>query len=401
MNKKITIIGTGMDGAATMTREGTAAVAEADYLMGAKRMLAPFVSLGKPAFVSYKSDEIAKEIGSCPYQTIAVLVSGDVGFYSAAKQLYVAFRSLEYIECNVIPGISTPAYLCAKLKLPWADMKFVSLHGASAGIVRNICANRRTFFLLGGSVTPATICRRLCEYGRGDIPVHIGENLSLDGERILSGQAKDFTEIKTAGLCALIAENADWERSLRIAVDDTEFIRGGVPMTKAEVRGLCVAKLEIGTKDVCWDIGCGTGSVSVEMAMRCPDGQVIALDQNEEAIALTDQNRHKFGCDNMELIHASAQEAVEDLPSPDCVFVGGSGGHLKKILAAAAVKNPHVKVIVTAVSLETVAQCPDIFSSFGWEAEITQIAVTRTRKIGGHMMLSAENPIFIMKRKTT
>ena len=392
MNQQVKIIGIGMDGRKTLTFEARQAIEGAELLIGAGRMLEPFVSLGKPMIDCYDSARIAAHIAASGAEHIAVLVSGDVGFYSAAASL---FPLLKGYQTELIGGISTPVYLCAKLGLPWQDMPFISLHGADAPVVRNVCRSRYAFFLLGGKVTPADICRKLCEYGRGEVRVHIGENLASDNERITSGAAKDFTDHPSEKLCAVITENERYERHVPSCIDDGQFTRGAVPMTKAEVRGLCVAKLAVGGRDTCWDIGCGTGSVSVEMALRCPLGKVIAIDKNEEALSLTERNQKAFGCDNIQILAGSAEE----FPAPDCVFIGGSGGTLESIIQTAVGKNPGVRIVLTAVSLETLHQCAEVFEKYGLESGITQIAVTRTKKVGSHTMLTAENPIFIIERK--
>ncbi len=394
--KKVTVVGIGTDGVTTMTREALNAVENADILIGAKRMLKPFEELKKPCLVSYISSEISKFILECEYKNIAVLMSGDCGFYSGTQKL---LPLLVGIKTDVICGISSPVYFCSKLKIPWSDLRFVSLHGKRENIVRSVCISKKTFFLLGGDITPKDICSKLCEYNLSGVKVYIGENLSLENERILCGTAKDFTDIECGNLCVMIVENNGFERCMKSCIPDEEFIRGKVPMTKAEVRNICVSKLEVGTNDICWDIGSGTGSVSVEMAVRCFNGTVYAVEKNPEATALTDKNRHKFGCDNIEIIHDNAENAVQNLPIPDCVFVGGSGGELEKIINAAFEKNPEVKIIVTAVSLETLNGCINFFNEIGINTEVTQIAVTRTHRIGSHTMLKAENPIFIINTK--
>ena len=396
LSKRVSIVGIGMDGLKTMTREGIGTVENADVLIGASRMVRQFEKLKKPCFVSYIPEKIAGFIIESDYKNIAVLMSGDCGFYSGAKKL---LPLLDGVKTEVVSGISSPVYFCSKVKIPWSELHFVSLHGNRDNVVRNVCRFEKTFFLLGGNVTASEICRRLCEYDMANVNVYIGENLSLENERIMCGTAADFTDTETANLCVMIAENQNFERHVRSCIPDEEFIRGKVPMTKAEVRNVCVSKLEIGDNDICWDIGCGTGSVAVEMAMRCTGGSVHAVERKPEAAELTDKNRHKFGCDNIEIICENAEKAVENLPSPDSVFVGGSGGELEKIIDIAFEKNPKVKIIVTAVSLETLQEGIRIFEKTGVDFDVTQIAVTRTHKVGTHTMLKAENPIFIMERK--
>lgn len=394
MNKKISIVGIGMDGAETLTKKGEAAIKSADVIIGAERMVKLFEGLHKPFFTSYISADIADFIRSCTYEKIAVLMSGDCGFYSGTQNL---LPLLNGYETDIICGISSPVYFCSRLKIPWQDIHFVSLHGADNSIIRHVCSNENTFFLLGGKNTPDSVCRTLCEYGLGNVMVHIGEDLACESERISSGRAADFVGTEAGGLCVMIVENPDCEKNIRSCIPDDEFIRGGVPMTKSEVRCVCVAKLATASDSVCWDIGSGSGSVSVEMAMRCPDGKIYAVEKNPEAVTLTDKNRHKFGCDNIEIICADAVNAADDLPAPDCVFIGGSSGQLEKIIGAAYGKNRSAKIVLTAVSLETLSSSLSVFEKHGAYAEISQLAVTRTRKIVAHTMLSAENPVFIVR----
>ena len=206
----VVIIGIGMDGKKTLTAEALSAIKNADILIGAKRMSEPFSSLGKPCFCSWKSDEIAEFLHNGKYENAAVLMSGDCGFYSGAEKL---LRLTEDIECKVISGISSPVYFCSKIKKPWKNMKFVSLHGESSNIVRNVRRNELCFFLLGGDITPAKLCRRLCEYGMGETKLYIGENLAAENERIYTGKAADFIDIQLGKLTVAVTENPDFENS--------------------------------------------------------------------------------------------------------------------------------------------------------------------------------------------
>lgn len=392
---KIYIIGIGMDGQKTITEEAKAVIANADLLIGAGRMLEPFSDLKKEQFISWKSEEIAEYLKEKNVKTVAVLMSGDCGFYSGAEKLITA---LSDYETEIISGISSPVYFCSKIRKPWHNMRFVSLHGADGNIVRNVCNNQLCFFLLGGGVTPTKICKILCEYGREKITVYIGENLGYDNEKIYCGIASDFTDTECEKLCVMVTENPSYEQSVPFGIMDNEFIRGNVPMTKSEIRSTVISKLNISRKDVCWDIGCGTGSVSVEMALQCFDGKVYAIDKNEEAVELTRRNAYKFGCDNIEIISGTAPEMLYDFPAPDKVFIGGSCGRISEILSVVYEMNSKADIVITAVSLETLNEAINSFAYFGIDSpEIVQIAVTRTRKLGNHTMLSAENPIFIMK----
>ena len=320
---KIYIVGIGTDGEKTLTAEARNAIESADALIGAKRMTEPFTALGKTIFNSWKTDDICEYISDGNFGTAAVLMSGDCGFFSGAETL---LKRLAGYDTEVIPGISSPVYLCAKLGLPWQDMRFVSLHGADGNIVRNVRRYERCFFLLGGSVTPADICKRLCEYGMGDITVHTGARLAYPDEQVLSGTAQELADIQCDPLCALITENHSPESSLRAGIPDSEFIRGEVPMTRSEIRAVVASKLGICYNDTVWDIGCGTGSVSVECALAATDGTVCAVDRSTDAAELTRKNAVRFGCDNINVVCGSAPDALGSLPAPDKVFIGGAGG---------------------------------------------------------------------------
>lgn len=392
---KIYIIGIGMDGHKTLTPEAKTAVEKADVLVGAKRMTEPFSYLDKECFISWKSGEIADFLRAKTFDTAAVLMSGDCGFFSGAEKL---IDVLSDYETEIISGISSPIYFCSKIKKPWEDMRFISLHGADGNIIRSVCKNEYCFFLLGGAVTPAAICKKLCDYGRENMGVYIGENLGYDSEKIYSGTAIDFADTECDNLCVMITENPDFERGIPVGISDNEFIRGSVPMTKSEVRCAVVSKLNVVRDSVCWDIGCGTGSVSVEMALQCFDGKVYAVDKNAGAVSLTKENAYKFGCDNIEIISGTAPGILRELPVPDKVFVGGSSGKIRDILNVVYGKNSKADVVVTAVSIETLNEAVCAFKSFGIaEPEIAQLAVTRTKRIGSHTMLTAENPVFIIK----
>lgn len=392
---KVYIVGTGMEGRKTLTEEAKAIIENAEALIGARRMVEPYMGMNKQFFISWKSEEIADFLSDRNFTSAAILMSGDCGFYSGTEKL---LKALSDYDTEVIASVSSPAYLCSKIGKPWQDMRFVSLHGTDGNIVRNVCRNELCFFLLGGNITPAHICRKLCEYGLSGVKIYTGENLGYENERILQGTAAELTELEFGMLSVAVAENPEYEHGTVSGIPDEKFIRGSVPMTKSEVRSTIISKLNISRNDVCWDIGCGTGSVSVEMAMQCFDGKVYSVDKNEEAVGLTLENALKFGCDNIEIILGSAPNVLSVLPAPDRVFIGGSQGRIDAIFDIVFGKNPCAQIVVTAVSIETLNGAVSAFEKHGITCpDIVQLAVTRTKRVGEHTMLSAENPVFIIK----
>ena len=390
---KVYIVGIGMNGENTLTKEAEKAIDSAGLLIGAERMLKPFSNSGKELYSSYKPQDIAGKLSSCDHSAATVLMSGDCGFFSGAKKL---LPLLEAHDVRIVPGISSVAFFCGRLGISYEEMKFVTLHGKASNIAVNVRTNERSFFLLGGDMTAAGVCQKLCEYGMGDVTVHIGTELGCGSEKIASGKAYELVDNEAAGLSVMLVENSNALSHIPSAMNDEEFVRGSVPMTKSEVRCIAVAKLGICRDSIVWDIGCGTGSVSVEAAYRCPDGTVCAFDKNTEAVGLTAENARKHGCDNIRAIEGSCPGALADAEAPDKVFIGGSSGNMSGIIDTVYSVNPQADITVTAVSLETLQNTVSCFEKFGTSPEIIQVSVTRTKKLGSHTMLQAQNPVFII-----
>lgn len=390
---KVYIVGTGMDGRNTLTNEAEKAIESAGLLIGAERMLSPFRNSGKELFFSYLPQDIADKINSCKCTSAAVLMSGDCGFFSGTKKL---LPLLDGHDVSVVPGISSASFFCSRLGISYENMKFITLHGRSSNIAVNVRMNEKCFFLLGGEMTAADVCKRLCEYGMGSVTVHIGTDLGYENEKKFSGTAADLADTEICGLAVMITENCDFLRHIPSAIDDGHFIRGEIPMTKSEVRCIAVSKLNICNDSVVWDIGCGTGSVSVEAAYRCQDGRVFAFDKNQEAVTLTEKNARRSGCDNIEAAKGICPDILQNAPAPDKVFIGGTSENMSAVFDCIFSKSPNADIVVTAVSLETLNEAVSCFERSGKSPEIVQIAATRTKKLGSHTMLQAQNPVFII-----
>lgn len=391
MKKHIAIIGMGMEGRNTLTAEAAAAIEKAQLLIGARRMTEMLDISGKSVIIEYSSEKIVRYIEETELESIAVLMSGDCGFFSGAEKLS---QMLSGHDVRIIAGISSPVYFCARLKKKWSDIAFVSMHGQDANIARKVSAHEKVFVILGKSDDAADICSRLTEYGLSQADVYIGERLGYEDEKITEGKAAELRSVQTDSLAVMLIENPRCERRRLIGIPDSEFIRGEVPMTKSEIRAAVISKLKINDNAVCWDIGSGTGSVSVEMAVWAESGKVYAVEKNSEAAALTISNARKFGCDNIISVEGNAPDVLTELPAPDCVFIGGSSGKISEICEICLEKNPRANIIITAVSLETLHEAQRVLQS----CEVTELLVTRTVKRGSHTMLRAENPVFIIGR---
>ena len=324
----------------------------------------------------------------------AVLVSGDSGFYSGAA--WIAERCPAGYEVELIPGVSSVQYLSAKIKAPYDGAALVSLHGREGYIVAKAAYNKRLFVLAGGANNAQRICHTLSSRGLGNVRVTVGERLSFPEERIVSGSADELQALSFDGLSVLYIENpnaADPHMPLR----DADFTRGGVPMTKEEVRWIALQKLGVSPRDVVFDVGAGTGAVSVELARKAHDGFVYAIESKEEACALVLENATRHGAFNLEIVHGEAPEAFAGLPVPDKAFIGGSSGNMEGILERLLSLNAGIRVVATAVTLQTINRMVTAYERFGMQdMDVICVNIAKSKKAGRYDMMVAQNPVYVI-----
>ena len=393
--KKVSIVGVGL-GLSTITREAEEAIAQAEVLIGARRTLEIVSGLvagvPKRLYSHYLPKDISDAIAAENAERFAVLVSGDIGFYSAATKLADA---LSMYDLHFVPGISTVNAFFARLKLPWQDAAFVSAHGHETDIVGIIRRNRLTFCLTGNNIN--ALGTALCEAGFGRVTTHIVENLGTDTERVYETTADELAHAKFQSMTVLLFVNEAFDDRTPFGLPDSRFSRlSGIPMTKGETRAVVMSKLDLRPASICWDIGAGTGSVTVEMALSAYRGHVYAVERRTEAIPLIKQNCMSFHIGNVTAICGEAPVALEPLPAPNAVCTGGSGGLLDEIISSVLRKNPDARIVVTAVTLETVSSALTIFSKAGLSPEIAQLNVARSKRAGELHLMEAQNPVTIL-----
>lgn len=395
---KVTLVGMGMGRPDGMTVEARRALVEADAVIGAARLLDGLPGdIAAERLAMLRPDEIASVLEHhADWQNVCVVLSGDVGFYSGARKLLDILSSR---VVSVLPGISSPQYLAARLRRPWQDFRLVSAHGLECDFLAEVLNHPAVMFLTGGTAEPADIARELCRAGLGSARMTVGENLSCPDERIVSATAHELQSERFDSLAVALVENDEtFRRASRGAgIPDAEFVRGEAPMTKCEVRAVAVGLLRLREDAVAFDIGAGTGSVAVEMALQARRGRVYAVESREEAVALLEQNRLRFGVHNMNVIAGAAPEALGGLPVPDAAFIGGSRGGLAGIARALAAMNPAVRLVISAITLETLSLATSLVKELSLaNPEIRQVAVTRMRERGGCHMPEALNPVYLV-----
>lgn len=182
-----------------------------------------------------------------------------------------------------------------------------------------------------------------------------------------------------------------------LGINDEEFLRGNVPMTKQEIRILTLAKARIGVDSVLVDVGAGTGSITIEAARLATNGKIFAIERKVEAVELIKRNVEKFSVGNVEIICAEAPDGLNDLPELDAAIIGGSGGQLEKILDILDGKlKMGGRIVLNSITIQTTAAALEYFRSRGWLCEASQIQITRLERVGRYDMNKALNPVVII-----
>lgn len=403
IQKEISLIGTGMGNTGTLSIAGKETLESAGLVIGSGRLLetakAVINAKDKEMFNAYDADIIYNYIKENPqYKNIAIMLSGDTGFYSGAGRLYEKLQELPGYNINIIPGISSAAYFAARLKINWQDIKLLSLHGRTQNVIAAIKSNEKTFILLGMKDSVAGLADICIKYGLKELVFHIGCNFGYSGEEIISGSPEDFTGFINKGFlyCAIIENPFAKENIVTHGIPDSQFIRGNVPMTKEEIREISVSKLHLAKDSVVYDIGAGTGSVAVECARMAYNGKVYAVEKNEEAIKLIEQNKILHGTDNLEIIKGEAPGILDGLEVPTHVFIGGSSGRLNQIIDIIFGKNGNARIVINAVTLETITEVQSIIKEKGLHGDITCITVSKAKEAGNYHMMTGLNPVWII-----
>lgn len=391
---EITLVGIGCGSRGYLTEAGKEAIGSADILIGAARMLEAADS-DAMKISAVRTEDVLNVIENNADKDICVIFSGDTGFYSGTTGLAEELRRREK-AFRIIPGISSIQMMSAKMGVPWQDWNLVSAHGRDCNILAKIMEGKDTFFLTGGTVVPKDVCRLLADAGLGQTKVFVGERLSYADERITEGSADALKNTEFDKLAVMLVKAVPVPEKQAAGIDDDQFIRGSVPMTKQDVRASVLARMNISPGETVWDVGAGTGSVSVEMALAARGGNVYAVECVPEGCELISANREKFRTWNLTVVEGKAPDALKGLPVPDAVFIGGTRGNLDAILDVIFEANPKARICITAIALESLANSLSELTSRGMNVKVAQIAASRSRKLASYNMLAAENPIFII-----
>ena len=401
-NKRLSVslVGIGMGTESSMTTFARDAIEKAEAVFGAERLLRNISNPKK--FSMYLSKDIIPVLENENIRNAVITFSGDTGFYSGAKKMIQALRKWRRdIEIQVIPGISSFAYLAAKLGESYDDACLFSIHGKNSdkdikALTDKVIYNEKVFVLLSGAGDISEIAKRLTDYGvEGRICV--GVNLSYENERIIELSLEEAVQFKEDGIATIMIKNLNpLKRPLINVKKDSDFIRDKIPMTKECIRHESIIRLGLKEGETFYDIGGGTGSVAIEAASFDLSLQVYTIEKKKEAVELIRENIKKADVPNVEVLEGDAVDLLVDMPKPDAVFIGGSGGRLSEIVSMLHSKGDGIRFVINAVSLETIEEVREVIKKYEPDDEETvMISVSDVKKLGSYHMLQGQNPIWI------
>lgn len=399
MSRKIYVIGAGVEGQEGFSRRTLQRIENAALLVGSQRQLDLFPDYkGEKKTIGDNLAEVIDLLQSSR-ETVVILTSGDPLFFSIGRDL---LRNLPRDEMEFIPNVSSFQYAFAKIKEPWDDAVFVSAQGRGLQkAVDRIVANDKAAILTDPVNTPAAIAAEMVARGRDGYAAYLCEELGTANERIIDTDVKGLLEIEAAPLNVLILikeyEGEGEEHIPTFGIPDEEFSAVKKLITREEVRVISLAKLQLRHDMTLWDIGAGSGSISVEADHLLPNGRVFAVERNPQCLHFLRENLGKFNTRHVALVEGEAPDCLETLPDPDRVFIGGSGGNLWEILETVDGRLPaEGRVVVNAVTLDTLTAAIEFFENAGYELEVTTVNIARTHPLTDYKLFEAHNPVFVL-----
>jgi precorrin-6Y C5,15-methyltransferase (decarboxylating) len=413
------IIGVLDNGVAGLTPAALSHLQCADLVIGAERTLALFESV-LPAQAERR--DMGGQLGSVPewvtqarneQRRVVVLATGDPLCHGIASFL---IGKLGLSACEILPNVSTLQWACARLGLAWQEAKICSVHSKDAGewsqgatpehglyaLLQAVRQHDLLAVLTGPDNTPARIARMLVSEGLGEafqlsIVVQIFQHEKIIGPLL----AAQCVAMEAADPNVVILQRCQpRKQEIRFGLDDSEFIQRKPEkglITKREVRAVSLARMQLRSDSIVWDIGAGSGSVGLEAARLCPRGHVYAIEKNVDDAANALQNRQRLGISNYTLINAKAPVGMGAWPDPDAIFVGGSGGELDGLIKIGLQRLlPNGWLIMNFVTFENLNVALTTLGALDAVWDVTQLQASRSQPILHMHRLQAENPVWIV-----
>jgi precorrin-6Y C5,15-methyltransferase (decarboxylating) len=402
MKSMINVVGMGLS-PEDLTPRAVKIIIKADILAGGKRHLAFFPGHTAQRVVLDRNVEATLTVlkKSCQGKRVVVLASGDPNFFGVAPLVCKVFGKK---NVSVLPNITAFQAACARVRENWEDAVFISLHGRPFAQLDSTPADGRTVVLYcDGNNTPARVARYLVRHDKGfkNCQTWVFENLGQQYERIAHGNLEKFKNYSAATLTMMIIKTkkgiASHYDETRIGIPDAEFCHDSGMITKRDARILTISRLGCGNNQVLWDIGAGSGSISIEAARLYPGIEVYAVEKNRERFTQLEKNIKKFHTAGVKAILGNAPAALKKLPCPHSVFVGGSGGNLSAILQEVKKRmSKNGNLVVNCITITTLSQVLQLFKKWHWNYTAASVQIAHLKAEDQPEIFRAENPLFIV-----
>jgi precorrin-6B C5,15-methyltransferase / cobalt-precorrin-6B C5,C15-methyltransferase len=413
----IAVVGIGLDGKNGLTQTVQEIIDQARVLAGSKRHLSYFADHPAQKInldnLQTGLEAIAKSTAATPdNHGVVILTSGDPLFFGLGRLLLERFQAA---DLKFYPHLSSIQLAFNRLKIPWQDAQLVSVHGRSTEeLIKFLQQGQAKIALLtDGNNHPGAIA---CLYLALALPVnysfYVCENLGATRSKITHFTpealvqlsklaASDFSALNVLILVREApTETLNLDNLPLIGLPDSSFLsfsdRPGL-ITKKEIRLAILGELALQPDQVVWDIGAGTGSVSIEIARLCPTSQILAIEKTTMGSTLITKNSHRFKVDNIQSINGKAPDVLENLPPGDRIFIGGSGGKITDILDTCSQKLKDKGLIVMAfATIEYQLQAIDWLMSHDWQYRLLQLQISRSIPLNHLTRLTPLNPVTII-----
>ncbi len=394
---RLQLIGVGLKGPETLSPDLLEKVRQADLLAGGSKILRGFKAFpgGRIPFGGHPEEWIRKiRNARVEGKRVVVLASGDPGFFGITRLL---LRFFPPEELSIHPHISSMQLAFARLRIPWDDAAFVSAHGRELSpVIETVRRASKVVILTDPGNTPSRIGKALLRAGVTDCRVFVCSRMGGDDESVWEGELSGLPGRRFSALNVMILLH-DADPGGRFGIPDPELEHDAGMITKSEIRAVVLAKLRTGSNQVLWDIGAASGSVGIEAVRMAPGSVVYAVEKSGQRVAALKRNIARFAPGRVRPVRGEAPSVLRDLPDPDRVFLGGHGGHLKAILRHGLRRlNRGGRIVVSAVTLETLHEAAETFSAGGVTPEIVSLQIGRGRDLSGRVMLQAENQVFLL-----
>ncbi|MCD4721366.1 MAG: precorrin-6y C5,15-methyltransferase (decarboxylating) subunit CbiE [Desulfobacula sp.] len=402
---QIDIIGIGL-GKEDLTSRHLALIKKCDVMVGGKRHLSMFdyPDIQKIPIKSNINSIIEAIKEKMSRHKIVVLASGDPLFYGIGSTLTQHFDK-KYL--NIYSNISCISAAFAAIKEPWHDAKIVSLHGKQkeSFTFSRLAEENKIAFLTNPERGPKYIAAGLVKESLYDFKFCVLEKLGdRDREKIRWFEKLDLVKEQTFSqpniviLLKHLKEKSYFSHETHIGMEDSLFKHSKGLITKSEIRSITLSKLKLIKKDhVFWDIGSGSGSVGIEASFQIPRGHVSAIEKHPQRIADIIHNIKNFNCSNVKVMNAAFPEGIEELKTPDRIFIGGGGKNLEQIIKAACDKlTPSGIIVINTVLLQNLETALKLLKKNKFDPRFVQIQVCRSKGMPFGDRLEALNPVWII-----